>query len=160
MCKTIAIFTDSLKMPNIALMKLSSYHKAIGDSVEWFVPIFAQYYDKIYYSKIFSFSRPDGDACLYGNVDKGGAGIDISKRLPEEIDELPCDYSLYPDCDYAIGFITRGCIRRCDGCVVPEKEGSIRPYRKIEEIARPNSNKIILLDNNILASEFGLTEIT
>ena len=69
------------------------------------------------------------------------------------------DYSIYPKCDYAIGYLTRGCPNRCPWCVVPEKEGEIRPYRKWEQPVRTDTNKLILMDNNILASEYGIAQL-
>ncbi|MDE7315189.1 MAG: radical SAM protein [Mucispirillum sp.] len=93
------------------------------------------------------------------NVEKGDTGFDIHKKLSDEIDNMYPDYTIYPACDYAVGFLTRGCIRNCAWCVVPKKEGSIKPYKKVEEIARKDTNKIIFLDNNVLASSFGISEI-
>ena len=69
------------------------------------------------------------------------------------------DYSIYPACDYAIGYITRGCPNRCRWCVVPQKEGGIRPYRRWEDLVKPDSKKLVLMDNNILACEYGIAEL-
>lgn len=69
------------------------------------------------------------------------------------------DYSLYPDCDHAIGFLTRGCIRKCPWCIVPKKEGLIRQYRTWQEIKRQDSKDIVFMDNNVLACEWGLSQI-
>ena len=112
--------------PNYALMKISAYHKARGDSVEWWTPI--SRYDKVYSSKVFDFT-PD-NLYLPPNTIRGGTGyrdIPLNWKLPPEIDIAYPDYSLYPDCDYAIGYLTRGCPNRCPWCVVPEKEGGIKP---------------------------------
>lgn len=153
----VGLHTDSsLKFPNIALMKLSAYHKSIGDNVDWFNPIFHDSYDKVYYSKIFNFTKT---TVYIPNCEAGGSGIDIQKTLPQYIDEFNEDYSLYPDCDHAVGFLTRGCSRNCSWCVVPVKEGKIKPYRTVEQIARWRCNKIVFMDNNVLASEHGLAEI-
>lgn len=153
----IALLTDCLKMPNIALMKLSTFHKRRGDNVSEFIPLFAHEYDKVYYSKIFTFTPHD--LYVHGNLERGGTGFDIEKKLSPEIDALPCDYNLYPACDYAVGFLTRGCIRSCPWCVVPKKEGDIHPYNSIEDIARLDTNKILFFDNNILASDYGISEM-
>lgn len=153
----IGLLSDSFKMPNIALMKLATFHKSVGDDVSLFEPLFAHEYDKVYYSKIFTFTPLDLYA--HGDVDKGGTGFDLKKQLPKEIDDLPCDYSIYSEFDYAVGFLTRGCIRKCSWCVVPEKEGTIKPYNSIEQIARSDNDKLVLLDNNVLASDYGLSEI-
>ena len=79
--------------------------------------------------------------------------------LPDEIDEQFPDYSIYPEVKYAIGFLTRGCIRACPWCVVPKKEGKIRPYRTWREIKRPDSRDIVLMDNNVLACPHGVEQL-
>lgn len=141
--------------PNYALMKISAWHKSIGDTVEWWNPLLP--YDRVYSSKVFTFT-PE---CLYlpENTIKGGTGYGIYDELPPKIDEMFPDYSIYPACDYAIGFLTRGCIRKCPWCIVPRKEGSIRAYRSWQEIKRPDSRDIVFMDNNVLASNWGLAQI-
>lgn len=140
------------RFPNLALMKLSAWHKSQGDSVEWYDPLFSKP-DKIYASKIFTFS-PDYTDYAYGDPkpEKGGTGYDVKKALDYEIEYIHPDYSLYPDCDYALGFSTRGCIRKCLWCVVPEKEGEIRIAGDIEQIAGARK-EVILMDNNFLAAD-------
>lgn len=155
--KIIGILTDSYKFPNLALMKISAYYKQAGYNVDWFIPSLNTIYDKVFYSKIFAYTKTE--TAYMPNIEMGGTGFDIYKKLPDDIDNIYPDYSIYPSCDYAVGFITRGCIRDCKWCVVPKKEGYIKPYKKVEEIARKDTNKIIFLDNNILASSFGLAEI-
>ena len=123
--------------PNLALMKISAYHKSIGDEVGWYYP-FDTRYDKVYMSKVFSFT-PDYDECINADeVVKGGTGYAISLvngvevfdkskdvNLPAEIESMFPDYSLYPHLtkDTAYGFLTRGCPRGCDFCIVGKKEG-------------------------------------
>lgn len=143
------------KFPNYALMKISSYHKNKGDTVEWWQPL--NIYDKVYSSKVFDFTSENPYLPL--NTIKGGTGYDNLLELPKEIDDIFPDYSIYPECDYAIGFITRGCIRNCEWCGVPKKEGYIRPYRKWQELIRSDSNKLILMDNNILGCDFGVEQL-
>lgn len=147
--------SDTTGFPNLALMKLSAWHKARGDAVEWWSPLFP--YDKIYSSKIFTFT-PE---CPYLPPDaiKGGTGYGIYEDLPDEIDRIFPDYSIYPGCKHAIGFLTRGCIRNCPWCVVPHKEGAIRPYSTWREIKRPDSRDIVFLDNNVLACPHGIEQI-
>ena len=111
--------SDNTGFPNYALMKISAWHKARGDSVEWFMPLMR--YDKVYSSKVFTFTPED--PYLPENTIRGGTGYGIYGTLPDEIDAMYPDYSIYPDCDYAIGFLTRGCIRKCPWCIVPRKEG-------------------------------------
>lgn len=144
--------------PNVALGKLARWHKANGDTVEWARPIslFDQiHYDVIYASKVFNFS-PDVDyrQYSYGRLEKGGTGYDIEKRLPAEIERLQPDYSIFPNVpnNMAYGKLTQGCPNNCFWCVVPKKEGAIRPYMDIEEIAIEGRTHVVLMDNNILAA--------
>ena len=145
--------------PNYALMKISAYHKSRGDKVEWWTPLIASY-DRVYSSKVFDFT-PENPYLPEGTI-KGGTGypdIPINAELPAEVDGMKPDYSIYPACDYAIGYITRGCPNHCRWCVVPQKEGGIRPYRRWEDLVRPDSKKLVLMDNNILACECGIAEL-
>ena len=145
------------KFPNYALMKISAWHKQQGDEVVWFSPIEAQFYDLVYSSKIFDFVPEN--PYLPENTIKGGTGYGLFQDLPDEIDRMYPDYSLYPDCDYAIGFLTRGCPNKCSWCYVPQKEGDIYPYRTWQEIVRADTNKLTLMDNNILAHPHGIEQL-
>ncbi len=151
----IGLYNIDSKMPNIALMKLSAYHKAQGDQVNWYSPIEAALFDKVYASSIFTYSDK---SYITDDIICGGSGFDLTTILPQEIDDSELDYTLYPDFKQAIGFLTRGCIRQCDFCIVSEKEGKIRPYRDIEQVAR-DRKEAILLDNNVLACDHGLKQI-
>lgn len=135
------------KFPNYALMKISAYHKARGDEVEWWESIRNPLYDVVYSSKVFDFTpeNPYLPDCTI----RGGTGYGLYDELPQEIDDMFPDYSIYPECDYAIGFLTRGCIRNCRWCVVPKKEGKIRPYRTWRDVVRRDTDKLTLMDNNI-----------
>ncbi len=141
--------------PNYALMKISAYHKSLGDVVEWWIP--NGEYDRVYSSKVFSFTPENPN--LPADTIKGGTGYGLFSDLPSEIDEMFPDYSLYPDCDYAIGYITRGCPNHCRWCVVPRKEGAIKPYRTWQQLVRPDTDKLVLMDNNILACEYGINQL-
>ncbi len=144
--------------PNYALMKISAWHKAQGDNVEWWNPL--KNYDVVYSSKIFDFTPEN--PYLPENTIRGGTGyadVPIWQQLRQEVDQLFPDYTIYPVCDYAIGYITRGCPNHCRWCLVPAKEGSIRPYRHWQELVRPDSKKLVLMDNNILASDLGIAEL-
>ena len=147
--------SDNTGFPNLALMKLSAWHKQQGDTVEWWNPLLP--YDRVYSSKVFTFT-PE---CPYlpENTVRGGTGYGIMDELPPEIDAMFPDYSLYPKCKHAIGFLTRGCIRKCPWCIVPKKEGKIRPYQSWREIKRPDSRDIVFMDNNVLACPWGLEQI-
>lgn len=146
--------------PNYALMKISAYHKACGDFVNWWNPICAHDFDRVYSSKVFDFTPEN--PYLPQTAIRGGTGytdIPINQQLPPEIDAAFPDYSIYPECDYAIGYLTRGCPNHCPWCVVPAKEGSIKPYREWKELVRSDTNKLVLMDNNVLASEHGIEQL-
>lgn len=150
---------DGGKFPNYVLMKIARYYKELGEEVEWADAMFGNY-DKVYMSKIFTFSEDCGEVWNC-EVERGGTGYDIHKELPVEIENLNPDYSIYPNLDkkIAYGFLTRGCPNKCAWCVVPRKEGAVRPYRDVEEIAVDGRTNLILMDNNILASDYGLEQI-
>jgi len=143
------------KMPNLALMKISAYHKGQHDQVELTTPIFAASFQRIYCSQVFSWSKtpvlPDGA----GKVWYGGPGLG-SVQLMSGINDMCPDYDLY-HCDYSIGFTTRGCPRRCEWCVVPAMEGNIRPEHDVDVFLR--HGKVLLLDNNALAHPFGVQQM-
>jgi len=148
----IALYAPDSKMPNYALMKVAQYYK----DVEWYTDLFAHTFDKVYISKIFTYSPPV--SVLTEKYLIGGSGYNLETELPEEIEACEPDYSLYPWLTEAMGFLTRGCIRRCKDCIVPEKEGDIKPYRDIEQVLQKRKTAI-LLDNNILACEYGIKQI-
>lgn len=149
---------DGHHFPNFALMRASAYHKARGDQVEWATPF--NQYDKVLASKVFTFTPDFNYLTLQADIiEKGGTGYDISKVLPVEVDKIVPDYNLYNiDKNLAYGFLTRGCPNRCKWCVVPAKEGNITPYMDIEEVSAGRKN-VILMDNNVLASDYGLQQI-
>ena len=147
--------SDYTGFPNYALMKLSAYHKSLGDNVERWIPLVG--YDKVYSSKIFTFSPYD--STLPEATVKGGTGYGLLDVLPEAVDAMFPDYSIYPNCDYAVGFMTRGCIRKCPWCIVPAKEGYIRPYRAWNEVKRKDSRDIVFMDNNVLACDWGIEQM-
>ena len=141
------------KFPNLALMKIARYHKQKGDNVSWYNQFDS--YDKVYMSKVFTHTADYPYIITNAKeIEKGGTGYDIYKTLPDEIDRLQPDYTIYPFIDKktAYGFLTRGCIRKCKWCVVPKKEGYIHPYMDVDEIAIEGRTKLILMDNNLIAS--------
>lgn len=145
--KRIGLIDIDSKMANLALMKLSSYHKTMGNKVELAAPLFAKNYDRVYASKIYSYSHLP---TLPSNAGIGGSGVDLGLKLSPCIESIMPDYTLYRDIDYSLGFTTRGCSRRCRFCVVPQKEGKLIRVASIYEFWNPAHKKIILLDNNIL----------
>ena len=122
---------DGHNFPNLALMKLSAWHKSQGDMVEFANPMFGKY-DRVYMSKVFTFTPDCGD--IYNcEVIKAGTGYkNYSTILPDAIEHICPDYSLY-GVKEAYGFLTRGCVNRCPWCIVPKKEGFIQPASDIEE---------------------------
>lgn len=162
------IDVDGHHYPNLPLMKISAWHKKKGDTVEWYSPWsgLTEEYDKVYMSKVFSFT-PDYDRPIYAKeIQRGGSGYCISlvngkevyekandKDLPYEIEHIYPDYSIYPEetKDTAFGFLTRGCPRACGFCHVEAKEG--RCSVKVADLSEfwRGQKKIVLCDPNILA---------
>lgn len=155
--KIALVDVDGRRFPNLALMRLSAWHKARGDSVEWWSGF--THYDRVYQSKVFTFTPDFGAAVAADEIITGGTGYRDYTSLPPEVEATLPDYSIYPWYDRAVGFLTRGCIRSCPWCIVPRKEGGIRPAATWEDVKRPDSREIIFLDNNVLASEHGLEQI-
>ena len=147
------IDVDGHHYPNIALMKLSAWHKAWGDDVEWWWG-FGQY-DRVYMSKVFDETyTPDMPEPLNAKeIIKGGTGYGLDNKLPDEIEHIYPDYSLYPDLtkDTAYGFLSRGCPRGCLFCIVAEKEG--RRSVKVADLPEwwSGQKNIVLMDPNTLA---------
>lgn len=145
---------DEYKFPNLALMKISSWHKLQGDEVEFLKPL--KKYDIVYLSKIFSYSLNIKYKINSKKIIKGGTGYNLL-NLSDNIDKMCPDYDLY-NCEHAYGFLTRGCIRNCDWCIVPKKEGKIKSYMDIDEFIK-DKNSAILMDNNVLSHEHGIKQI-
>lgn len=146
---------DGWKYPNLALMKLSAFYKAMGASVERYAPLSVGDYDKVFSSKVFTFSGFD-DGYLPSKAIKGGTGYGSPATLLNEIEHTCPDYSLYGK-DFSMGFLTRGCNRNCEWCVVPDKEGTIRANADIYEFLQ--HKKVVLMDNNVLAHPHGIEQI-
>lgn len=147
------IDVDGHNFPNLALMKLSAWHKAQGDTVEWWWG-FGQY-NMVYMSKVFdnTYSPDIPEPINTQEVIKGGTGYGLDNKLPEEVEHMYPDYSLYPKFtkDTAYGFLTRGCPRGCNFCIVTEKEG--RCSVKVADLSEwwNGQKNIKLLDPNITA---------
>lgn len=146
---------DKTKFPNLALMKLSAWHKQQGHHVEWFQPLFKMQYDHIYSSKVFTFTPED--EYLPATADRHGIGRGDMRALPDAVEHICPDYALYGS-TRAQGFVTRGCPNKCAWCVVPKKEGAIRDHADVEEFLG-GMNEVVLMDNNILASEHGIHQL-
>lgn len=162
------IDVDGHNYPNLPLMKLSAWHKSKGDQVGWYDTWSGLFepYDKVYLSKVFSFTE-DYTQPIYANeVHRGGSGYcittedgreifhkELNTNLPYEIEHIYPDYSLYPEQtkDTAYGFMSRGCPRGCSFCHVKDKEG-LKSYKvaDLSEFWRGQKD-IELLDPNTLA---------
>ena len=144
------IDVDGHNFPNFALMRISAYHKARGDQVEWATPF--NRYDKVMASKVFTFTPDFNYLTLQTDiVEKGGTGYDITGRLPKEIENSRLmDYSIYPQYSFSLQFFSRGCIRKCSFCLVREKEGYIQTVEPVE--LNPEGKWIEVLDNNFFAN--------
>ena len=145
--------SDSTGFPNLALMKMSAAKKAEGHAVDWFSPLHFRG-DEVFSSKVFTFTKEY--PYLPDEAIKGGIGYGSELELDEATEHICPDYSLY-EMDYSLGFLTRGCPRKCKWCFVPKKEGDIRANADIEEFARHKS--VVLLDNNVLAHSHGIEQI-
>ena len=84
------------------------------------------------------------------NREFGGSGITMEWDLPQEIELMRPDYTLY-NYQFSFGFTTRGCPNRCPFCIVPIKEGKFRRVQHIEEFHDARFKSCVLLDNNVLA---------
>lgn len=179
----IGLIDVDSKIPNLALMKISSYYKSIGEKVEFAQP--NKNYEKIFASAIFTRSK---DICLKlqqkyeGKIEIGGTGWDIHKTLDDEIEHMKPDYDLYSAEDIAsrmrgimtkqrklekatqivnagMGFTSRGCVRQCGFCFVPKKEGKFRDVAEIKDLINPKSNVLILHDNNLTADPYCIDKL-
>lgn len=160
------IDVDGHNFPNLALMRISAYHKQQGDIVEWWTTDF-EYYDKVYMSKIFSsqYSPDVQEPINCGEIIKGGTGYNITlgsdgkehfdknnhKNLLPEIEKMFPDYSIYPQFDFAVSMTSRGCPRGCSFCHVAAKEG--RCAVKVANVSDfwCRQKEIRVLDPNITA---------
>lgn len=163
------IDVDGHNYPNLPLMKLSAWHKAKGDTVEWYEPMFSGHLDRVYMSKVFSFSEDYLYPINADEIIKGGSGYCIHLEsgkevfdkntdtpLPPPIEHIYPDYSIYGITDRAYGFMSRGCPRGCEFCIVGKKEGR-KSYKVADLNEFWNGQKAIdLLDPNALAcAEWG-----
>lgn len=166
--KRVCLIDVDSSIPNLALMKISSFFK----KNKWKVDLIqlnnsaydhhkreefifnANQYDKIFISIIFLINRDLVKIKDCKRVYRGGTGYDgfePNKGLPENIEHMFPDYSLYPNNEYSMGYLSRGCIRNCKFCFIPQKEGRLKIHSPLKEFYNPKLPKIMLLDNNFLA---------
>jgi hypothetical protein len=173
------------KLPNLALMKISTFYKSLGETVE-FANGGLEKHEKIYASCLFSWNRKKCEKILRDRPDAiiGGSGWSLTKELPTEIERCKPDYNLYnietiysKSCkggvatkesklkkaqiiaNMGIGFTSRGCIRNCGFCIVPTKEGRLHQESEIKDIINSRSNVITLYDNNLTADPHCIEKI-
>lgn len=140
---------DGHNFPNLALMKLTTYHKQRGDEVKWAFPLLP--YDRVYMAKVFTFTQDDITAYQTDDIVRGGTGYDLQSKLPADVENCYPDYSIYGITDTAYGYLTRGCPRGCPFCIVAEKEGKqSKKVANLENFWR-GQKYIKLLDPNLLA---------
>lgn len=139
---TILLIDIDSKIVNFALKKIEKYHLDKGDEVIWNLPLFRNVADKIYVSCIFTKNKWKCQE-WEGIAEIGGSGYSLTKKLPLEIEIIK------PKINW--GFTSRGCIRKCGFCLVPQKEGNIHIVGDIYDIWDSKSKDIVLMDNNILA---------
>lgn len=160
--RVLLVDADSAEgFSNLALMKISAWCKeTMGIDVEVDLikgiphspPIID--YDYVYISCIFFQNAErvrEYASMIGGEVSIGGSGVDLKTTLSPAIEHIMPDYSLY-NTDISMGFTSRGCIRKCPWCIVPEKEGYIKDHAPISEFLHPDHEKVIIHDNNFQAS--------
>lgn len=146
------IDVDGHNFPNLALMKISAYHKSKGNQVEWWNGLMR--YDIVYQTKVFdeTYSKDNEFVVMADKVIRGGTGYGLDNKLPDEIEHIYPDYYLYGITDTAYGFLTRGCPRHCKFCIVGDKEGLVsHKVANLDEFYK-GQKKLEILDPNILAS--------
>lgn len=155
------IDVDSHNFPNIPLMKISAFYKSMGSEVQFVHwnelstgEKISDFYNEVFISKIFTESVEPAGMLLCANVHRGGSGYDLKNKLPDSIEHIYPDYSLYAELtkDTAFGMLTRGCPRCNHGfCITPEKDGKCS--RKVADLTEfwNGQKNIVLLDQNLLA---------
>lgn len=143
---------DGHNWPNLCQMKLSAYHKARGDTVEWHDT--GQQYDRVYMSRVFTdtYSKDFTEAIHADEVLRGGTGYNLTNSLPDEVEHIHPDYTIYPQfAGTAYGFLSRGCPRHCGFCIVSQKEGLKSTVVADLSEFWAEEKEIKLLDANLLA---------
>jgi hypothetical protein len=146
--KVLLLDIDS-KLPNLALMKISAWHKAMGDQVFLNFPLCGS--DKTYASCLYDKNKWKVPLDAFG----GGPGFDYSISLPNEMEKTKPDYGLYPHFDFGLGYTYRHCPRKCPWCIVWRMPtNNDMTHHSIWEFHSSEFKKIMLLDNNLFASPY------
>ena len=179
----IELWDIDSKIPNIVLAKSSTYFKNLGEEVGFYEE--GRKHTKIIGSAIFTKSKHICEKLKeqYGDIiEIGGTGWDIEKKLPDVIEKCKPDYNLYSAemiykrirgimtkearmkkaetiVNAGIGFTSRGCVRACKFCFVPEKEGCFKQVAEIKDLLNPKSNVLILNDNNLTADPYCIEKL-
>ena len=143
----VGLYNLEPKIYNTALMQVSFYHKQQGDDVELYNHLTPHKYDKVYAFSIFEWTNK---SYVTPNMIVGGTGFNIQSKLPPEIERCNLDYSIYPSCNTSYIWFSRGCIRNCPFCIVPQKEGKIHPVEP--KNLNPKGEFITVMDNNFFAN--------
>ena len=147
----IGIIDIEPKILNTAYMQIACYYKRQGASVEWWSPkeqpIMYRLFHVVFCSSLFDYTAKSD---IPGDVICGGTGYDVHSRLSREMENCDLDYSIYPDCRKSYLWFSRGCPRKCPWCVVPDKEGQIRPVT-VKNL-NPHGESVVICDNNFFAN--------
>jgi hypothetical protein len=137
---------------NLALKKICAWERSQGNEVGFDI----QDPNKVYVSVIFKENREQalGVKTFYPNAEFiiGGSGYSLDSKLPDEIELIKPDYDLYPDQEYSQGYTTRGCVRKCEFCVVPKKEGGIRIAQHPSVFHDTRFDTCMIMDNNLFGA--------
>ena len=150
----IGIINIEPKIFNTAYMQIARFHRDRGDEVDWWRPITDSQFDHVYCSSLFDYTDKSE---VTKRAICGGTGFDVSSLLSVSIERSELDYSIYPSCSTSYLWFSRGCIRNCPWCVVPQKEGYIKPV--LPKNLNPKGKYVTVCDNNFFADPLWKTAV-